>query len=94
MWQSHEINRHFWGVAVDFLAGFAFLEVSITIIVTVHFLIWKVIRISTTSLPEDGTNRLRVYVYSSPSLLGINIVYNLTVFVKRKNSFIPTVAAG
>jgi len=36
-------------VAVVFLAGFAFWEVSFTIIVIVHFLIWKVIRIDTTS---------------------------------------------
>ena len=62
MWQSHKVNRHFAGVAVVFFAGFAFLEVSFTIIVIVHFLIWKVIRISTTSLPEGGVNRLRVNV--------------------------------
>ena len=44
-------------MAVAFLAGFAFWEVSLTMIVIVHFLIWKVIRIKTISLPEDGTNR-------------------------------------
>ena len=60
LWQSHKVNRHFAGVAVVFFAGFAFWEVSFTIIVIVHFLIWKVIRIKTTSCSEDGTNRLRV----------------------------------
>ena len=57
-----QVNRHFAGVAVVFLAGFAFLEVSFTRIVIVHFLIWKVIRMVTTSLSEDGANRLRVNV--------------------------------
>ena len=56
LWQSHKVNRHLAGVAVVFLAGFAFWEVSFTIIVIVHFLIWKVIRIRTTSLSEDGTH--------------------------------------
>ena len=62
MWQGHKVNRHFAGVAVVFLAGLAFGEVSFTRIVIVHFFIWKVIRISTTSLSEDGANRLRANV--------------------------------
>jgi len=52
MWQSHKNNRHFAGVAVVFFAGFAFREVSRTRIVIVHFLMWKVIRISTPTLPH------------------------------------------
>ncbi len=38
LWQSHKVNRHFAGVAVDFFTGFAFREVSFTRIVIVHFL--------------------------------------------------------
>ncbi len=39
MWQSHKVNRHLSGVAVDFFMGFAFREVSFTRIVIVHFFI-------------------------------------------------------
>ena len=40
MWQKPRSCRHFRGVAADFLSccAFAFLEVSRTMIVTVHFL--------------------------------------------------------
>ena len=96
MWQSHEFNRHFVGVAVDFLAGFAFLEVSITIIVTVHFFIWKVIRISTTSLPEGWNQPPACVLFTlHRPLTGIFIVQNVTVFVNIKQfvSF-PSPAAG
>ena len=83
MWQSHKVNRHFTGVAVDFFAGFAFWEVSFTIIVIVHFLIWKVIRIKTTSSPEDGANRLRVCMNALHCpLSGIFILQEIRVFVK------------
>ena len=55
---------HLSGVAAAFFAffAFAFLEVSLTMIVTVHFFfIWKVRRIRITSpLRRDGANRLRV----------------------------------
>ena len=54
---------HLSGVAAAFFAFFvfAFLEVSLTMIVTVHFFIWKVRRIRITSpLRRDGANRLRV----------------------------------
>ena len=83
MWQSHKVNRHLSGVAVVFLAGFAFLEVSLTKIVIVHFFIWKVIRIVTTSLSEDGANRLRVNVqlFTVP-LSGIIILLKILSSVK------------
>ena len=63
MWQGHKINRHFAGVAVDFLplCAFAFLEVFRTITVTVNSPIWKVRRIRITPFRRDGTNRLRVF---------------------------------
>jgi hypothetical protein len=59
-------SRHFTGVAAAFLSScaFAFLEVSRTMIVTVHFLTWKVRRIRITSLRRDGANRLRVCMFS------------------------------
>ena len=70
-------------MAVVFLAGFAFWEVSFTIIVIVHFLIWKVIRIRTTSLSEDGTNRLRVCMNALHCpLLGTYILQESRFFVK------------
>ena len=51
LWLTPQSDRHLSGVAVDFfsLCVFAFfLEVSCTIIVTVHFFTWKVRRIRTT----------------------------------------------
>ena len=59
-------SRHFAGVAAAFLSScaFAFLEVFRTMIVTVHFLTWKVRRIRITSLRRDGANRLRVCMFS------------------------------
>ena len=86
LWQSHKVNRHLAGVAVVFLAGFAFWEVSFTIIVIVHFLIWKVIRIRTTSLSEDGANRLRVCMNALHCpLLG-------TYFLQESRSFVKVFA--
>ena len=54
MWQSHKVNRHLSGVAVDFFMGFAFafLEVFRTMIVTVYFPMWKVRRIRITPFRE------------------------------------------
>ena len=70
-------------MAVVFFAGFAFWEVSFTIIVIVHFLIWKVIRIRTTSLSEDGANRLRVCMNALHCpLLGTLILQESRSFVK------------
>jgi len=84
LWQSHKVNRHLVGVAVDFLAGLAFREVSFTRIVIVHFFIWKVIRISTTSLSEDGANRLRVCMNAlHRTLAGVCILHSLTKNVNR-----------
>jgi len=54
------IDRHFTGVAVDFLPlrVFAFLEVFRTMTVTVYFPMWKVRRIRITSFRRDGTVHL------------------------------------
>jgi hypothetical protein len=70
-------NRHLSGVAVAFFAflAFAFLEVSRTIIVTVHFFMWKVKRIRTTPFLWGMEPTACVFVvYSSPSLTGNSIL--------------------